>query len=79
MPLYTKEEIIARIKRLDEQIEKASEMSSYSVSDGQGSQSVSRVDIKSLLSLRAFLINELQSMTMPSVSRLEGGFNKKGR
>uniref|UniRef100_UPI003F4C8AEF hypothetical protein n=1 Tax=Brachyspira catarrhinii TaxID=2528966 RepID=UPI003F4C8AEF len=49
--IYTEEEIIEKIKKIDEEIEKQMSMSEYDVGDGQGNQ---RVKYRSLDELRNY-------------------------
>ena len=60
--IYTKDEIITKIKNIDEAMSNSSGIKEYSVSDGQGSQTVKKQDLKALQELRAYWENKLKKI-----------------
>ena len=74
--IYTKEEIILKIKAIDKQIEKSMGMASYNFEDGQGKQSVTSQSLKDLLALKKSWEIKLQNMNMPNSVRWGVDFNK---
>lgn len=60
--IYTKEELIEQIKEIDNMIRASNGIQSYSIGDGQGTQSATRYSLSQLKDLRKELMSELASI-----------------
>lgn len=60
--MYTEEELIAKIKKIDDAIEATAEMQRYSIDDGLGNQSVWRASLSELVSIRREYQSQLDKL-----------------
>lgn len=65
--IYTRAELVAKIKAVDEQIAKAAQAESYSINSGMSSQSVKRQPVEALLKTRQHWQNMLNAMDSPTI------------
>ncbi len=62
MSLYTADELREKIKKIDEMLLDGGGIQSYSVSDGQGTQSVTKMSVSDLMALRKQYEAELATL-----------------
>ncbi|MDR0675623.1 MAG: hypothetical protein LBF97_01095 [Elusimicrobiota bacterium] len=73
MGIYTKQEIIDKIKKVDSEIEVAQSTNEYELNTGQGSQRVRRVALEQLIKMRDYWLRELANIDVENGRIKRGG------